>query len=342
MILRMPVYCRDFACSADKCSDNCCIGWEIDIDSKTADYYMNLGGEFGERLKKNISTDDGYSFILKNERCPFLNDRNLCDIILNTGEDKLCYICDNHPRYYEWFSGIKEGGMGLCCEEAAMLIIKRGGETGYWDRTIPDEECDEYNNELYDFLFQAREKLTALFRNGNIPLSTAVYSAVRYADTLQYMIDNGAIDEIPDIEEMVCQGKKPDVENMLSFFGSLEPIDENWQPYVEELKRKIPESKLTPEQERYIRNIGIYFIWRYFMKGVFDEEIFSKVELAAVSMAVISLMFRAEPEGNAESYACLAKNYSKEIEYSEENLQEIYDMSYTSELFLADNLAAFF
>ncbi|MBQ8904241.1 MAG: flagellin lysine-N-methylase, partial [Oscillospiraceae bacterium] len=92
MILRMPSYCRDFRCSAGECSDSCCIGWEIDIDDKTAGYYMDVKGEFGEKLRNNIQKGSPCSFILQNERCPFLNENNLCEIILNIGEDKLCHI----------------------------------------------------------------------------------------------------------------------------------------------------------------------------------------------------------------------------------------------------------
>ena len=91
MILRMPHYYKAFRCIADKCRDNCCIGWEIDIDEKTACTYEGAGGEFGERLRKNIAVGETVSFILgENERCPFLNSRKLCDIILNMGEESLC------------------------------------------------------------------------------------------------------------------------------------------------------------------------------------------------------------------------------------------------------------
>ena len=121
MIFRRPTYYDKFKCTADKCSDSCCIGWEIDIDSTTADYYLRVGGAFGERLRNCISSG---SFVLgENERCPFLNGRNLCDIYTTLGEEHLCQICSDHPRFYEWFGAIKEGGLGLCCEAAAQLIL---------------------------------------------------------------------------------------------------------------------------------------------------------------------------------------------------------------------------
>lgn len=122
-----------FSCIADKCKHSCCIGWEIDIDDETYELYKNVEGDFGRRLMANIRTEGGcHSFILDdNERCPFLNDKNLCDIILNLGEEYLSDICNEHPRFYVNISECEyECGLGMCCEEAARLILE---ETGDYD-----------------------------------------------------------------------------------------------------------------------------------------------------------------------------------------------------------------
>ena len=37
----IPHFYPNFACIASRCSDSCCIGWEIDIDPDTADYYRS-------------------------------------------------------------------------------------------------------------------------------------------------------------------------------------------------------------------------------------------------------------------------------------------------------------
>ncbi len=342
MILRMPSYCRDFRCSAGECSDSCCIGWEIDIDDKTAGYYMDVKGEFGEKLRNNIQKGSPCSFILQNERCPFLNENNLCEIILNIGEDKLCHICDHHPRYYEWFDGIKEGGVGLCCEEAAMLIIERGNETGYWDREVPDEDCDGYDDELYDFLASVREKIKAYLLDNSRLVRTTISSVLRYAEEIQYLLDNEVPEETPEIKEYTYPSACPSVTELLEALEGLEPIDEKWKPYISGLKKSVNEVRITADQEQYIRNIGVYFVWRYFMKGVFDWEILSKVKLAVISMAVISVMFSAENAADMKRCAILAKNYSKEIEYSEENLEAVYDMAYTKKVFDPESLSSFF
>lgn len=41
----------------------------------------------------------------------------------------LCQICTDHPRYRSFFSERTEIGVGLCCEEAARLILTRPEKT---------------------------------------------------------------------------------------------------------------------------------------------------------------------------------------------------------------------
>ena len=115
-----PYFFERFACIAGACTDSCCIGWEIDIDEKTANQYAAQSGPFGKRLREEIVKEGGVQhFRLKEkERCAFLNDKNLCDIYIHMGEDCLCDICREHPRFYEWFGDRVEAGLGLCCEEA--------------------------------------------------------------------------------------------------------------------------------------------------------------------------------------------------------------------------------
>ena len=121
----VPDYYEHFKCIADKCRHSCCIGWEIDIDDYTMKIYDSIGGELGGKLRSNINvTSDGARFILdKNERCPFLCENGLCELILEKGEDILCDICTDHPRFRNFYSDRIEMGLGLCCEAAAVLIL---------------------------------------------------------------------------------------------------------------------------------------------------------------------------------------------------------------------------
>ena len=81
MIQRVPHYYKAFHCIASDCRDNCCVGgWEIDIDEETAQYYLSMEGEFGDRLRNSITRTDEYCFRLKDGKCPFLDSRGLCEI----------------------------------------------------------------------------------------------------------------------------------------------------------------------------------------------------------------------------------------------------------------------
>ena len=84
--------------------------------------------------------------------------QHLCRTILTLGEEKLCNICTEHPRYYEWFGSVKEGGIGLCCEEAAgaadeeallayvrrLVQLWRGGEPMLKDQNQQAVEAYAY------------------------------------------------------------------------------------------------------------------------------------------------------------------------------------------------------
>lgn len=339
MILKVPEYNKKFTCTADRCSDNCCIGWEIDIDSNTAAYYDSVIGDFGEKLHRNISDTNPKSFILgANERCPFLNNRNLCEIILTLGEDKLCNICTEHPRYYEWFGNVKEGGIGLCCEEAARIIISAENPSDTYETEILDEENDFEETLLYTCLLEVREKILAYLNDVNLPLNKKIRNIIDYAVLVQDNIDNDIYD-VPDVVSYLEYGEHR-FTDILAFMSTLEPIDEKWLPYFESITQicdtvcnnKERFLQNNPDIEKYLRNIAVYFIWRYFMKGTFDGEIVSRVKLTAISVAVIGYMYFCKwlETGTLthEDCAQLAKNFSKEIEYSEENLEAMLDAAY--------------
>lgn len=339
MIYRVPDYVKKFRCIADKCGDSCCIGWEIDIDEETAEYYESVEGEFGKRLRENISDK---CFILdKNERCPFLNEKNLCDIYINLGEENLCQICTDHPRYYEWFEGVKEGGIGLSCEEAARIILE--SDFSLCETETENESCSEYDKKLYELLSSARDVIFTHIKNDEI--KELVCSLAEFASDLQYNADN-CIYELPEWKKIRYTGKN-NVKEILRFYTGLEPIDSGWIPYIKkcaDLSEKI--SNDNSEFEIYIRRLLSYFVFRYFMKGVFDGEFFSFIMFALLSTGIILYLWKCSKfeTGSTDFADCvrIARNYSKEIEYCEENTESVRDAFYTSQVFSTENISALF
>ena len=353
MKFRAPLYYREFHCIADKCKDSCCsAGWEIDIDSETAEFYRTVSGEFGEKLRANISKTTPCHFKLDNHNnCPFLNDKKLCDIYINLGEEHLCQICKDHPRYYEWFDeiGVKEAGVGLCCEEAARIILS--DEKNF---EVYEEECDEdcyseyisnsydtfsnHNSELYNYLFSARTKIFEYLNTNGISLKSKLRNILWYGHTLQQDIDYDLLDneEIIDISISEVSG----IKSIISYLSTMEPNDSKWPDYLK--KSEVLEGEFqknlqafesaNPEVEKYLKNISIYFIWRYFLKATFDGDVLSKVKLMYVSVLALRYLFFCKwfeaGKLNLDDCIEIVKKYSEEVEYCEDNLLKFAGDSY--------------
>ena len=144
MKIRVPDYFLDFKCIADRCTDSCCEGWEIDIDKVTLEKYRHLDAPIGAEIREK--TSHGCFPLQENGRCAFLDSRGLCRIISAVGDRYLCDICREHPRYYGVGRYGIEGGLGLGCEEAARMILSLRSMPRFIEieRDIPYSDEDEF------------------------------------------------------------------------------------------------------------------------------------------------------------------------------------------------------
>ena len=348
MIFRVPHYYRDFKCTADKCSDSCCIGWEIDIDDDTMKKYDAVTGEFKNKILSGISTSGTPHFILdKHERCPFLNDSNLCDIYINLGESSLCQICTDHPRYYSWFGEIKEGGVGLCCESAAKLILTDDEPFSYYDNVIPDESSDDFDTGFFEYLQSVRENIISHLKNRALPLKKRLRDVLIYADAMQKNYDNFDL-TVYDISKTVndtvqsSAGSTREIVSFLSarleFMGSedlFKDLAENFYTITDKADVFFDKNKKT---YGYLENLSVYFIWRHFLKGVFEEEFYSKAAFSVLGTAVCGMLFMSTDRFDQETAVKMSVYFSKQVEYSEENLDRLYDAFYDNAYFSLGNM----
>ena len=347
-----PSYMQEFHCIADRCRDSCCIGWEIFIDAPTAARYDAVGGSFGERLQAAMTKEQPCSFCTdEQERCPFLNKRNLCDIILEMGEDALCQICTDHPRFYNWYPDRKECGLGLCCEEAARLILTQPMELQ--ESEIPAETSDSYDIPLLECLRSARDLIISQLYDTEKTLYHQLSSLVIFTHELQLRADNGEL-TLPEWEytpaAAACQSW--DFAELLGFLCTLEPMDKGWHPYLQACIHNFPKIQTElpvfrsrfPQTQDYLRNIAVYYIWRYFANGAAQGEFLSYSKLAAAAVVLCECFFCfGWLQGNVPEVqycADLAKQLSKEIEYAEENLNALLDASYDLSCLETNSLAA--
>lgn len=343
MKIRKPDYYDQFQCIAGACSDSCCIGWEIDIDEEQKVYYQMLSrgsGDLGKRLSSCIDWEEGH-FILqgKEERCPFLNRDHLCDLILTLGEDSLCDICREHPRFYDWFDGLTEVGLGLCCEAAGRRILGKEEPVTFVEEVDGAEDLDE---EL-QILFQAREKAMQILQDRTISIWKRLDIFLCFIEQIQEILDFGDIEELRELavdfentEEPQDRFERVDYGAMIQLCRSLESIDDSWTEQLDQLEAFMREPqdldlwKTAAQIRPYeYEHLAVYFVYRYFMKCRKDGDFYSKGCLTVFCLLLMLLFdvktLEETKELTMEDRVQHAKCISKEIEYSEENLELLAD-----------------
>ena len=321
MIYVKPDFYDDFQCICGKCTDNCCIGWEIDIDDFTYENYCGMETAFAEKIKENIivAPDGSRCFKLReNDRCPFLNEDNLCDIIINCGEDALCDICREHPRFYEWFPGVTECGVGLSCEEACRILLER--EAFF--------QLAEYND---------GEEIEPLTRDEVVESDMYILTAALRMSFLEILSNKGL-----SLEEKIVKilektqsftGESIKIKNdtrLIKAYEETEPIDCAWTDFLNTLKTNLETLSVSllmndeESNELYSRALG-YIIYRHFIKAAFDKSFAQRVVFCVEALRFImlsdALTLKEKGALTIRGRINSIKNWSKQIEYSNENTE---------------------
>lgn len=304
----VPEYYNKFSCIADKCKHNCCIGWEIDIDEETYEYYKSVKGNMGKRLAEGISEEEIPHFKLSdNERCPFLNERNLCDIIIELGEEHLCEICSVHPRFKNFYDTRMEIGIGMCCEEAGRIILTYPEKVSL--KEVENDGIEEITSEEEQLVFELRDKLFKIIQNREITV-------------------NERIEKIFSEYDIVLPDKS--ISEWADFYLSLERMDESWTDRLNEMKTVSVSDEnifMNEEWENAFEQLFVYFIYRHFADGMYDGSLSERIAFAVVSVNIIRALcgvhFKLNGTVKIDDLVEAARCYSSEIEYSEENTERL-------------------
>ncbi|WP_415341562.1 flagellin lysine-N-methylase [Clostridium perfringens] len=451
MKVRVPNYFNEFKCIASECEDTCCAGWEIVIDYETHKRYENVEGEFGEILRSKIVKSDGENiFLLNKGNCSFLNEKKMCEIYINLGEDHLCYTCQQFPRYTEEFLDLKEVGLSLSCPEAARIILRKAENTTFnlseedncenemqeeleYDLSLSCEninssnctlgECsnskDNENRESFNLsesenrqcldlknsediegnnsevdsftededyfdegideevlseFLECRNIVFNIIERNDLDLGTKVALALEFVKEVQNKIDLGDMDEIPELMEEYrdenfintlikeLEGfkgtesiKHKNLCEYLKVYKSIKHINSNdplglekalkyFEGNEEFYLRKHKEFNEYYKENLYkFKNILVYFIFRYFMKAIFDYDVSAKIKLAIISTLMIKELavvrfIENNNEFTEEDMVEVSRIYSKDIEHSDENIENLQEIFETEEIFEVDEI----
>lgn len=300
----VPDYYGEFACLMGACRHSCCIGWEIDIDEESLEFYRSCGGEMGRRLAENIDTDgESACFRLdEGERCPFLNGDGLCELIIGLGEESLCQICADHPRYRNFFSDREEIGLGLCCEAAGKLILSRRERVRFV--VLADDGEIEALSDDERALLDLREELMQIAQERSLPVELRVARMREVAE-----LPNGEL-ELP---------------GWVDFLLGLERLDETWADCLNRLRKPAPELKDAQNWELPLEQLMVYLLHRHLPPAVEDGDPAGHAAFVLFVWRLMWALLACMEKPQLEDFIELCRLCSSELEYSDENITAILD-----------------
>ena len=302
----------------------------------------------------------------KDKRCAFLNERNLCDLYLNQGENGFCKTCRNYPRHIEEFEGVREITLSVSCPEVARILMERLTPVTFISaENEKEEEYEDFDPFLFSILEDARNASLKILQNRDIPLRERAVLVLAMAHDMQIRINRQNMFACTDVIE------KYEGANARSFvkkylredsarirevaYGApmfrklyeLELLRESWEDLLQEtdailyqegeniyseIKEAFSEWKAgRPDMEIHLEQLLVYFLFTYLPGAVYDGKIFAKTQMAVYCVWMIEELWMARWRENGgelplEDMIQLVYRFSREVEHSDENLKLVEKM----------------
>lgn len=133
-----PEYYDEFSCTAAECPQTCCCEWKIAVDDDTYNAWVNKyhieQGCTGTPQNTLDISDNAYTAMWegtrvirlnKDEKCPFLDSKGLCSLVVKHGEQILSKTCHEFPRQIHEFDTHTEYALMSGCPAVIDLIAQK-------------------------------------------------------------------------------------------------------------------------------------------------------------------------------------------------------------------------
>lgn len=320
MELIVPDYYHHFKCIASACPDSCCKEWAVDVDADSAARYRTLSGDLGDRLRQVLKdTDDGTIMAIEKGRCPMWREDGLCRIQAELGHDALCQVCREFPRLRHDYGDFVELGLELSCPEAARLILS--AETDAVTVTqLPGGEPSADPDAL-SILRRSRKEALSFLESSVYPLPQTLAILLLYGHDVQAELDGDSPALlVPDalLTEAAKYATNGDLPLMFAFFKELEILTPQWRVLLNKDTAK-------PAWNIEIRRFARYLICRYWLQAMADYDLVCRVKFIISACILVSHL--------GGSIVETAQLFSKEIENDPDNIDAIFDGTYSDPAF---------
>lgn len=291
-----PTFYKNFKCIAGDCPDSCCQGWEVDADSESLEYYKTLNNslEIKKRIDSVLSKDefDNTIFTLApKKRCPFLNEENLCDMHIAIGGEHTPYTCRTFPRFIYDFGATREIGISFSCPVASDMMYNTESFDFETDINSDLPTLNDIDAEKYFLLYKGRAEAYKIAKDKN--------KSIR--ERLNDLLDLGVLLQ----EKLFPYDEGGDDIAFFDVFKNPELINPKWKEKVEDFSLKQVSDTQSNE------NILMYFLYKYLMQAVYDDDALSKIKMAVLGV-LINTYFGED--------SWTVHLWSKETEHSQYNM----------------------
>lgn len=312
-IVKQTFY-KNFKCIAGDCPDSCCQGWEVDADSDSLEYYKTLDNslEIKKRIDFVLSKDefDNTIFTLApKKRCPFLNDENLCDMHIAIGGEHTPYTCRTFPRFIYDFGATREIGISFSCPVASDMMYNTESFDFETDINSDLPTLNDIDAEKYFLLYKGRAEAYKIAKDKN--------KSIR--ERLNDLLDLGVLLQ----EKLFPYDEGGDDIAFFDVFKNPELINPEWKEKVENFSLKQVSDTQSNE------NILMYFLYKYLMQAVYDDDALSKIKMAVLGV-LINTYFGED--------SWTVHLWSKETEHSQYNMDRYKKLLKSADCLSVDEL----
>lgn len=321
-----PSYYDSFKCIAGDCTDTCCAGWEIVIDDETMEHYKKMTDVNGRYIMSNVDEKEGV-YKRCNNRCAFLDDNNLCQLIIRTGEENLCKTCDRYPRHFEEYGNLEEALISISCPIASKIIIDRKETDSFVCSTDNKKPATkDVDKKLLNCLLDIRKEIYDILADRSESMSTRIKKVLAIGEWIQPYIyrferigKNKLVKKISDMllnkewitgyrefqdNSKYIKHHKMIMYEYMKMYTGLENINDKWPQMIESVMQTL---YVDLSEEEYIRlkkefdmymkdrefeyeHMMVYFIYAYFLGAVYDCNIQGMIKFSVVSTLIIKEM----------------------------------------------------
>ncbi|MGL4847777.1 MAG: flagellin lysine-N-methylase [Clostridium sp.] len=357
--LRYPKYFKEFNCIGKKCTDICCVGWEIEVDKFTFNQYKNVSDdrEIKSELEKNIEVNlkvidetIDYAKILlnKEKKCPFLDVDSYCKIYKELGEEYLGNVCTSFPRILNKVDDIYEISLDISCPHAAEMILRREeitfaesdeelGKSIIWNKI---DTSEKFNWLSVEFFSEIRRKSLEIIKNRSLDLDKRIINLGYFIKDVEEVYEIGEkdlkkyIEEYEFIEYKIRGDKTVDKAEFLQIIIKFLEVEKNTDSIIliNKTKELLREKK---KEENFDEIVLENYLVNYMFSSLFPFSEIESIFDGFIMLIVRYILFRVYSSKNIDENILIMQKLSKIISHNKNYAAEILNYVKDNEL---DNL----